>query len=110
MSIDFIMGLKAKAQKKSIPIEVVKSYSIKTEEEAQKTEINPKLNTTVNSKPEKRHLTIVPEMKLNVEALRKQCLEHGIKWRLAIVDSKTGKRRHLKKGEMIQALSHKRAA
>lgn len=47
---------------------------------------------------------------MNLKQLRKECSQIGIQWRDAITDTKTGKKRHLRKAEIIVALQHKLSA
>ncbi|MBD2560701.1 MULTISPECIES: hypothetical protein [Nostoc] len=43
--------------------------------------------------------------KMTVQHLRKRCSQAGIKWSYAIQESKTGKKRHLNREEMLIALT-----
>lgn len=45
--------------------------------------------------------------KFNLKELRKECSKMGIKWRDAVTDTKTGKKRHLCKAEIVVALEQK---
>lgn len=42
---------------------------------------------------------------MTVQQLRKRCSQAGIKWSYAIQESKTGKKRHLNREEMLIALT-----
>jgi hypothetical protein len=42
---------------------------------------------------------------MTVQQLRKKCSQAGIKWSYAIQESKTGKKRHLNREEMLIALN-----
>ncbi|OYE03065.1 hypothetical protein [Nostoc sp. 'Peltigera membranacea cyanobiont' 232] len=42
---------------------------------------------------------------ITVQQLRKKCSQAGIKWSYAIQESKTGKKRHLNREEMLIALT-----
>lgn len=48
--------------------------------------------------------------KANITELRKKCSESSIIWRSAVIDIKTGKKRHLRKAEMVEALKQKLSA
>lgn len=46
-----------------------------------------------------------PNKHITVQQLRKRCSQAGIKWSYAIQKSKTGKKRHLNREEMLIALN-----
>ncbi|MBR8834419.1 MAG: hypothetical protein DSM106950_10390 [Stigonema ocellatum SAG 48.90 = DSM 106950] len=48
--------------------------------------------------------------KMNLKHLRKECSQMGIKWRDAVTDTRTGKKRHLRKAEIVVALQQKLSA
>ncbi len=48
--------------------------------------------------------------KMTLDQLRKECSQLGIKWRDAVTDIKTGKKRHLRKAEMVAVLQQKLSA
>ena len=48
--------------------------------------------------------------KMTLQQLRKESSQVGIKWRDAVRDIKTGKKRHLRKAEMVAALQQKLSA
>ncbi len=48
--------------------------------------------------------------KMTLQQLRKESSQIGIKWRDAVTDIKTGKKRHLRKAEMVAALQQKLSA
>lgn len=47
---------------------------------------------------------------MDIKLLRKECEQQGIQWRNTVIDDKTGKRRHLRKAEMIAVLQQKLSA
>lgn len=47
---------------------------------------------------------------MDIKLLRKECEQQGIQWRNTVIDNKTGKRRHLRKAEMIAVLQQKLSA
>ncbi|MBD2772509.1 hypothetical protein [Iningainema tapete] len=48
--------------------------------------------------------------RMTLEQLRKECSQMGIKWRDAVTDIKTGRKRHLRKSEIVAALQQKLSA
>ncbi|MDZ8238510.1 MAG: hypothetical protein RMZ69_15240 [Nostoc sp. ChiQUE01a] len=56
-----------------------------------------RISNNINQVSTNKHIT--------VQQLRKRCSQAGIKWSYAIQVSKTGKKRHLNREEMLIALS-----
>ncbi|MBW4642704.1 MAG: hypothetical protein KME23_06835 [Goleter apudmare HA4340-LM2] len=61
-------------------------------------------------KPIKPSLPQLNFNKMTSEQLRKECSQMRIKWKDAVTDIKTGKKRHLRKDEMVAALQQKLSA
>ena len=74
----------------------IKHSVIKTDTLTEKSKIN------ISTK-NKNQLSTTKNM--TVQHLRKRCSQAGIKWSYAIQESKTGKKRHLNREEMLIALT-----
>jgi hypothetical protein len=70
---------------------------IKTETLTEKSKIK------ISNKNKNNQVSTTKQM--TVQHLRKRCSQAGIKWSYAIQESKTGKKRHLNREEMLIALT-----
>ncbi|MDZ8084348.1 MAG: hypothetical protein RMY16_01945 [Nostoc sp. DedQUE12b] len=87
----------------SIAFEKHCNYTTSTKHSVIKTEILTEKSKIQMSNKNKNQVSTTKQM--TVKHLRKRCSQAGIKWSYAILESKTGKKRHLNREEMLIALT-----